>query len=207
MHTFSDRMHAGQALLNRYDSGAHSLGYHADREEQDPSLEAPRSSPIASVSLGCERVFGFRRCQLPADLRHRQKLQAAALRTQTKAANSRNSQETQQRGRTHPSPEAMQQAPTVESVPQTVEYKNDFHWTGPRSETSAGNDTGADAAGLPTVLELAAAEASECGTKGRRSELRLGHGSLICMENACQFLYRHSLLPEPVTSLHNIWTV
>ena len=102
----------------------------------------------------------------------------------------------------------MQKACTVvESIPQPVEYKNDFHWTGPRTEKSAGKDGSADAAGLPTVLELAAAEASEYGTRGRRSELRLGHGSLICMENACQFLYRHSLLPEPVTLLGSNCTV
>ena len=59
------------ALLNRYDDGGHSLGYHADREEMDPGLCAPRASPIASVSLGCERMFGFRRTQLPPKHRAR----------------------------------------------------------------------------------------------------------------------------------------
>jgi hypothetical protein len=57
------------ALLNRYDDGSQSLGYHADREEMDPRLCAPRASPIASVSLGTPRLFGFRRCQLPAEQR------------------------------------------------------------------------------------------------------------------------------------------
>lgn len=64
----------------------------------DPSLDGPRASPIASISLGAERRFGFR----------------------LKAAKS------------------------------------------------------------------AWAEES----------MRLGHGSLLVMENACQFIYQHSLLPE-----------
>jgi alkylated DNA repair dioxygenase AlkB len=48
-------------LLNRYDGGAESLGWHADREEMDPAMEAPRASPIASVSIGVPRQFGLRR--------------------------------------------------------------------------------------------------------------------------------------------------
>ena len=32
------------------------------------------------------------------------------------------------------------------------------------------------------------------------AQLRLGHGSLCVMENACQFLYKHSLLPEKGTA-------
>ena len=84
-------------LLNRYDDGAVHLGWHADREEIDPLMDAPRASPIASLSLGAVRRFGF---QLRADRRK------------------------------------------------------------------------------PAL------------------ELGLGHGSLLVMENACQLLYLHSLLPE-----------
>jgi hypothetical protein len=36
--------------------------WHADREEMDPALDAPRGSPIASVSLGTPRQFGLQRC-------------------------------------------------------------------------------------------------------------------------------------------------
>jgi len=178
------------ALLNRYDDGAQSLGYHADREEQDPALYAPRASPIASVSLGCERMFGFRRCQLPADQRHRQKVQGAALAAAASAVAPQKSEKL-----SRPTAEWLADLadglPKDENIPQTVEYKNDFHWPGPRSvKDEAGSQ-------LPTALEAAAAEASEFGTESRRCEFRLGHGSLICMENSCQFLYRHSLLPEP----------
>ena len=80
----------------------------ADREEIDPSLMGPRASPIASVSLGSERLFAF---MLNQDL----------------------------------------QLPT------------------PRS--SSEDDV-----------------VAQC---------RLKHGSLCIMENVCQFLYKHSLLPEP----------
>ena len=47
-------------LLNRYEGGDESLGWHADREEMEPALGAPRSSPIASISLGAVRRFGMR---------------------------------------------------------------------------------------------------------------------------------------------------
>lgn len=46
-------------LLNRYDGGGESLGWHADREEMDPAVDGPRASPIASVSLGTTRKFGW----------------------------------------------------------------------------------------------------------------------------------------------------
>lgn len=86
-------------LLNRYEGGQEFLGWHSDREELDPQLDAPRSSPIMSISLGAERRFGFR-------------------------------------------------------------SKN--------------------------VL----------GVEGEHDPITLGHGSLLVMENACQFLYQHSLLAE-----------
>ena len=161
------------ALLNRYDDGSQSLGYHADREEMDPGLNAPRPSPIASVSLGCERRFGFRRCQLPAKQRHQHKVQQRvsapkAARTAARAP--------------RPEPE-----PEPEAIPPGYEYRCDFR--GPR-ETQQPEEEPVDEA------SMAAAAAAEMGEGGRRCEMRLGHGSLLCMENACQFLYRHSLLPE-----------
>ena len=65
-------------LLNRYDGGAHGLGWHADREEIDPALNAPRPSPIASLSLGASRTFGLR---LKADVEgvHRVRLTPGSL--------------------------------------------------------------------------------------------------------------------------------
>lgn len=134
-------------------------------------------------------------------------MQAAAL-NQAKSLDSRNSQRMQQRSRAvRLVDSAAKKVPTVEEkIPQGVEYKNDFHWQGPR-ELFANDDNDMARAGLPTALELAASEAAMHGTKGRRCELRLGHGSLICMENSCQFLYRHSLLPEPVRSASSICTV
>ena len=47
-------------LLNKYETGAQALGWHADREEIDPAHGAPRPTPIASISLGARRKFGFR---------------------------------------------------------------------------------------------------------------------------------------------------
>ena len=47
-------------LLNRYEGGDQWLGWHSDREELDPQLDAPRSAPIASISLGAVRRFGFK---------------------------------------------------------------------------------------------------------------------------------------------------
>lgn len=99
------RVRFNVCLLNRYDGGAQSLGWHSDREETDPALEGPRASPIASISLGVPRRFGFRHNGL---------------------------------------------APS-------------------------GGRRGAEGACV----------------------VRLGHGSLVVMENACQFLYKHALLPEP----------
>ncbi|CAE8647978.1 unnamed protein product, partial [Polarella glacialis] len=90
-------------LMNRYDGGDEWLGWHSDREELDPALNAPRASPIASISLGATRRFGFR-------------------------------------------------------------------------------------------LKMVPGKEGECETA------RLGHGSLCIMENVCQLLYQHSLLPEPAWS-------
>lgn len=151
------------------------------------------------MSLGCERLFGFRRCQLPADLRHQQKLQAAAL-AQSLAEQGQGKKK--KKVRTPAAAAAASRPAVAETIPETVEYKNDFHWTGPTAAQLDGQDS--SSAGLPTALELSAADAAACGTEGRRCELRLGHGSLICMENACQFLYRHSLLPEPVSSAEDL---
>ena len=65
-------------LLNRYEGGAHGLGWHADREEIDPALHAPRAAPIVSLSLGAPRTFGLR---LKADLEgvHRVRLTPGSL--------------------------------------------------------------------------------------------------------------------------------
>lgn len=71
-------MHFDVCLLNRYDDGRNSLAWHSDREEIDPAQDAPRLSPIASISLGAERLFGF----LPkwdSGLAKRVKHDAAAL--------------------------------------------------------------------------------------------------------------------------------
>ena len=91
--------------------------------------------------MGCERSFGFRRCQLPADLRHRQKMQAAVLLAQTEAGKS---DSVQQRRRAPPAAAAV-----VEMLPQTVEYKNDLHWGGP-----AGSDDSAVSLSLSLCLCL-----------------------------------------------------
>jgi len=45
-------------LLNLY-GPEEELGWHSDREEMDPALGAPRSSPIVSISLGATRLFGL----------------------------------------------------------------------------------------------------------------------------------------------------
>jgi len=113
-------------LLNRYDSGRNCLAWHADREEIDPMNTGPRASPIASISLGAERLFGFA-----------PKWNDALAR-------------------------------------EVRALAEDF--AAPAAETRAAAESRLQTMSLAPV--------------------RLKHGSLCVMENVCQLLYKHSLLPE-----------
>lgn len=113
-------------LLNYYADGRDRLAWHADREEIDPLQNGPRATPIASVSLGAERLFAF----APKwDPRAQQRVREAA--------------------------EGLASSSQVERH-----------------------------AALERMRSLGF------------GPLRLAHGSLCVMENACQLLYKHALLPE-----------
>jgi len=112
-------------LLNRYAHGRDCLAWHADREEIDPLQDAPRVSPIASVSLGASRFFGF---SPKWNLRLAEHVHEAAAKLA--------------------SPEPSQRAASLKEL---------------------------ESLGF--------------------APLRVENGSLCVMENSCQFLYKHSLLP------------
>lgn len=117
-------------LLNHYNGGVENLAWHADREEIDPAQDAPRISPIASVSLGTPRLFGF----CPKETSEESRRTAASVR-----------------------------AAAADLASPDASRRN-----------SAADEL--QALGWPPV--------------------RLAHGSLCVMENVCQFLYKHALLPE-----------
>lgn len=113
-------------LLNLYSSGSEHLAWHSDREEIDPMQRGPRTSPIASISLGAERSFGF----LPK--------WSAEIESQVRAA--------------------------------------------------------ADGLASSDAVTRNESFAKMCNAGFR--PIRLAHGSLCIMENVCQLLYKHALLPE-----------